>query len=87
MNSTDLMTTFFGPLSKKFCLYFYWLSIIFFVLLIFSIISTVIFAIMNPKRITMPMILNTILVWFNIALLYLVNRLLNTMCLNSTSHY
>lgn len=86
-STNDFMASYFGPLPKKYCLYFFWLSVIFFCLMIFSIVSTVTFAIMNPKKITTQLIINAILLWLNMGIAYMSNRLLNTMCLNSTSHY
>ena len=87
MNFRDFMDTFFGPLPKKYCLYFFWLSVIFFVMLVFSILSVVTFAVTNPKKVTTQFIINAVLVWVNTGLIYMFYRLLNTMCLNSTSHY
>ena len=80
MPAGDLNDYYFGPLSRKYCVWFYWLSVIGFVMLILLLISATIFLFTNKRG------MNTSLVYSIIqsALFYLVvyfqNRLLYTMC-------
>ena len=78
-----LMQDFFGPLGQEFCLYFYILSIIFFILFILSIIGVVVALSMNYKKLNTMFVLNSAFLILNTLLAYFVNRLLNTMCVNS----
>lgn len=76
----NFMTTYFGPLSKQYCIYFYLMSIFFFVMFILSIIGVLAAAMMKPKQIDFMFVINSGLLLFNTWLAYFVNRLLNTMC-------
>lgn len=80
---TDFMTTYFGPLGKEYCIYFYVLSIVFGFLFALSVISIVSFAIMNFKKVNSMFIVNSLMVLLNTYLAYLANRLLHTMCIRS----
>jgi hypothetical protein len=68
----------FGPLSKDYCLYFYFLSIAGFVFFAFILIMTLIIGIRNKKG------FNFYMKMLVAALIYLVfyfqNRLLYSMC-------
>ena len=77
------MTTYFGPLSREYCTYFYLMSIIFFVFFILSIIGVVSAVVMKGKKIDFMFILNSSMLILNTLLAYFVNRLLNTMCTGS----
>ena len=77
------MTTYFGPLGKEYCVYFYVLSIIFGVLFVFSVISILSFALMNFKKVNSMFVVNSLMVLLNTYLAYLANRLLHTMCIRS----
>ena len=80
---SDFMSNYFGPLSKDYCMYFYLMSIIFFVIMVLGIIG-VIFAMINkPKQINVMFFINSAMLLMNSVLAYLVNRLLHTMCANS----
>ena len=77
------MTTYFGPLSREYCAYFYVMSILFFVFFILSIIGVVSTVVMKGKKIDFMFILNSSMLILNTLLAYFVNRLLNTMCTGS----
>lgn len=79
----DFMRNYFGPLGKEWCLYFYLLSIFFLVAFVLAIISIIVSMIYNKKKIDSMFIANSVAILFNTLLAYFVNRLLNTMCLNS----
>lgn len=78
---SDLNDKLFGPLSKQFCLYFYFLSMLNFCIVIFLIISTIIICIYKRRdgAFYLQMVMTTLLY----AIFYFQNRILHTMCSNS----
>ena len=83
----DLMNALFGPLPSVWCLYFYYLSIIFYILFVVAIISSIWFMVSQSKRVTYSFMANTLMIWVNLGLAYISYRLLHTMCINSTNKY
>lgn len=81
--SNSFMDKFFGPLSKEYCLYFYFLSVIVGFIFVFTVISLLYKGIMDFKKVDMVHIVTSIAGLINIFLVYLVNRLLYTMCIKS----
>jgi hypothetical protein len=77
------MTTYFGPLDKQSCVYFLLLSMIFFAVLIFTILSEAVFIIKNFEKINFRTVSTGVLLIFNSFIAYFVNRLLYTMCSKS----
>lgn len=77
---SDFMSSYFGPLNKDACVYFLFLSMLFFAVLIFTLVTEVIFIIKNFKNLSFKNISSGILVLFNVFIAYFVNRLLYTMC-------
>ena len=77
------MTTYFGPLDKQSCIYFLLLSMIFFAVLIFTILSEVVFIFKNFEKINFRTVSTGVLLIFNSFIAYFVNRLLYTMCSKS----
>jgi hypothetical protein len=75
------MNALFGPLSRKYCVWFYWLSVIGFVFLVYLVISGL--------WVGLTMKVNKVFFYqlFASALMYLIfyfqNRLLYTMCSGS----
>jgi len=80
---SSLYQTFFGPLDKNSCLYFYILSLFFFIVLIFVLIKEIIYVLKNFKSLNYMMFFKGLLVTTNIFLAYFVNRLMYTMCTKS----
>lgn len=80
---SNLLSTFFGPLDKSACLYFLLLSILAFITLIIIIIFATVTLIKNPNKFDYKMIINGVLAFINIFLVYFVNRLMYTMCIKS----
>lgn len=76
----DLMTKFFGPLDKNVCLYFLILSMIFFFTLILVLGMEFFFIVRNFKKLNSRMIMNIVLLSFNIFIAYFVNRIFYNMC-------
>ena len=77
------MSNYFGPLGKEYCLYFYLMSIIFFIIMIFGIFVVIFTLIKKRKEVNTMFIINFIMLITNSILAYFVNRLLHTMCINS----
>jgi hypothetical protein len=77
------METYFDPLDKKYCVYFLFLSILFFALLVFAIITELLFVFKNFKSLDFRTITSGILLLFNAFIAYFVNRLLYTICSKS----
>ena len=76
----DFMTSYFGPLDKESCVYFLFLSMIFFAILVFTLIGEALFVIKNYKNLNFKVFSNGVLLLFNSFIAYFVNRLLYTMC-------
>jgi hypothetical protein len=81
MNS--FLNTYFGPLPREYCLYFFILAIIFGFLFLTSLIAIVYFAIVHYNKVNAMFVVNSLLALFNTFLAYLANRLLYTMCVRS----
>ena len=77
------MNNYFGPLSKKYCIYFYYLSIFFFVMYVISLISFTVFIVKHYNKVNLAYIVNFGMILINTLLGYFVNRLLHSMCMNS----
>ena len=73
----------FGPLDKSYCVYFYILSILFFISFIISLITVHIYLYKNYRKLNYSIISTGFISFFNLLLLYFVNRLLHTMCIKS----
>ena len=81
MNS--FMNTYFGPLPREYCVYFYFLSIIFGFMFVFGAVLTVYFMVTKFKKVNLMFVSNALLVLANTFLAYISNRLLHTMCVRS----
>ena len=79
----DLMAMFFGPLSKQSCVYFLILSMLFFVILVFTLFADLFFILKNFQTLNYKHFQNGTLIGFNLFIAYFVNRLMYTMCSKS----
>jgi len=77
------MAMFFGPLSKQSCVYFLILSMIFFTVLVFTLLADLYFIIKNYKEMNYKFVQGGTLIGFNLFIAYFVNRLMYTMCAKS----
>jgi len=77
------MDTYFGPLPRDYCVYFYILSIAFGIMFVTSVLSIVYFIFTHIKKVNTMFIINSIFILLNTFLAYLANRLLHTMCVKS----
>ena len=75
------LESFFGPLSKDYCLYFYILSIVGFVLLTMMLASTLMIGITKRKGI--EFYLQAVSIAIAYGIFYFQNRLLYSMCVGN----
>jgi hypothetical protein len=80
---SNLQNTFFSPLSKDACFYFYFLTVFFFFVMVIAAISGAAYIITKPSKVSYNFITHFILIVINFFLLYFVNRLYYSMCVNS----
>ena len=73
----------FTPLDKKYCNYFYYLSVFSYCFFIFLILTLVWGLIFHSKKIDLYIRLNSISVIMSVFLMYFVNRLMYSMCVKS----
>lgn len=78
---TDIMETLFGPLDRKFCDYFWLLSVLGFVLLAVLLVSSLLVGISKNKG--SDFYFQTISIALGYAIFYFQNRLLHSMCTGS----
>lgn len=81
MNS--FMNKYFGPLPREYCVYFYFLAVIFGVMFVLSVLSIAYFMVMHFKKVNAMFVSNSIMLLANTFLAYIANRLLHTMCVKS----
>ena len=60
----------YGPLDKQACVYFMFLTVVFFIILVLTLLSEVFFLIKNYKNITRGNIVTGILMLINIFIVY-----------------
>ena len=78
------MNKYFGPLPMEYCAYFYILSILFalYAVMIFIVLSG--YVLMNFNKLNTSIVINSIFAMLSAFVVYFANRLLHTMCANST---
>lgn len=79
----DLMARVFGPVDKGACVYFLIMSIIFFVAMLFLLLNELVFLVRNLSKFNLRMLVNGLMLLFNLFLVYFVNRILYNMCSKS----
>ena len=78
---SSLSNDIFGPLSRKYCLYFYYLSVIGFIFFVLILVSSLYIGI-TTKRDNV-FFYQMMLASLGYIVLYFQNRLLYSMCVNS----
>lgn len=79
------MNQYFGALGKESCVYFYVMSIIFGISFVMGLISFIAYLVANIKKLDKHMAFMGLHSLITVFLVYFVNRLLHTMCVNSTA--
>ena len=69
----------FGPIGKEYCMYFYFLSVFAYILFIMALVSVMMMAMKGKVK----NMLNAFIVVFQPFLLYFVNRIFYSVCVNS----
>ena len=77
----QVFSNLFGPLSRKYCLCFYWLAVLGFIFLILTVISGVIM-LFSDKKFKPEFLHSVIMTAIMYAIFYFQNRLLYSMCVN-----
>lgn len=80
--SDSIMDTIYGPLSQQYCVYFYYLSMIGFVLLILSLLTSLYVGITRKKDSSFYM--KMLMVSIGYGVFYFQNRLLYSMCIGNS---
>lgn len=78
---SSVMETLYGPLSREYCIYFYYLSVIGFILFAFIIVSALFIGISTKRGFSFYY--KMLMVALVYAVFYFQNRLLYSMCINS----
>ena len=73
----------FTPLDKKYCIYFYYISIISFSFFVLILLSTTWCLVFQTKKINFMFCMNSISLMISTFLAYFVNRLMHSMCVKS----
>jgi len=79
----SLHDTFFGPLNKNFCAIFYVFTIISFIGICVTVIGGIGVFLKKPRLLDYKNTIASILVLFNLTLVYFIYRLFHTMCVKS----
>lgn len=77
----NYLDTLFGPLSKQYCVYFYFLSIFGFILLAIFIVSSIMVGL--SKRKGLDYYMQVVGIALGYAIFYFQNRLLHSMCVGT----
>jgi hypothetical protein len=80
---SNIMNTLFGPLGKVNCLYFYFLSILFFVIFIIILLNRVYKIIKQYKKLNSDFYITSIIILVYTLIPYYINRLMYSVCVNS----
>ena len=75
----EVMDYLFGPIGKEYCMYFYFLSVFAYILFIMALVSGMMMAMKGKVK----NMLNAFIVVFQPFLLYFVNRIFYSICVNS----
>lgn len=75
----------FGPVNSKFCAYFYYLSVIQFVVMIFMLMSLLYMLTLGSKKIDVKTVSTIVMGTLAYGVLYFQSRLLHSMCIQRDS--
>lgn len=79
----DFITTFFGPLHERYCVYFLAISAIFLVVFVIMFLAELRYIFLNYNKLNFRILFSGIAILFNIFIIYLTNRMLYTMCIET----
>jgi hypothetical protein len=78
----DLMTTFFSPLGKEWCLYYFFILVFVFIVSILAVFTSLI-EVINLKKKTFSSVFMTLLPILTYAIIYFQSRLIYSICIGS----
>ena len=70
----------FGPLSREYCLWFYWLSVLGFVFFVLTIVGGLIM-LLSAKKFSPELLHSVVMTSIMYGIFYFQNRLLYSMCI------
>jgi hypothetical protein len=76
------MNTFFSPLGKEWCLYYFFVLVFVFIISLLAVIASLI-EVINLKKKSFSSVLMTLLPILTYAILYFQSRLIYSMCVGS----
>lgn len=79
----EFMDRYFGVFDQRACMYFLFISMIFFFSLLFTFFYQIMFLIKNYKTVDSIQFISGFLMLINLFLIYFVNRLFYSMCSKS----
>ena len=81
----NFMESYFGPLNLKpeYCLYFYYVSVAFFIMFSLSSLGFLAYIMKNFKKVKTGYLVNSISLLLSTFISYFANRVLYTMCVTS----
>jgi hypothetical protein len=82
MNSSSLMNDIYGPLNRNYCIYFYALSVLGFVLLSITFLSMILMLV--TKKISSESLVHMLMIAVGYGIFYFQNRLLYSMCIGNS---
>ena len=80
---SSLFDFLYGPISSKYCVYFLYLSILYFTLFAFSTGSALISIVKKGMQVSMQHLFNVIILSGSLFLSYLQFRILYTLCIKT----
>lgn len=82
-DSTSFMDTIYGPLSPEYCMYFYYLSMFWFIIFVLSLFTSLYIGITKKKDFSFY--LKMLMVSIGYGIFYFQNRLLYSMCVGNNT--
>jgi hypothetical protein len=80
---SSFMDTYFGPLPREYCVYFYILTIMSAIAFVMSSVTIAYYMATHIKKVDAMFVFNSFYVLFSSFLVYFVNRMLHSMCVKS----
>ena len=80
MNSSTFMDDIYGPLNRNYCIYFYALSVLGFVLLSITFLSMLL--LVFSKKLSSESFMHMLMIAVGYGIFYFQNRLLYSMCIS-----
>lgn len=73
----------FGPLTQKYCQLYYWFMVFWAVMFVFVVAGMIMAFLRRPRGISLRHVLSALMSILNVFIIYLINRLMYSMCVRS----